>query len=177
MANSSDNIWQATPVLNFKRCVIYFTPMRLPIQVLIYIARFTDKGIEYLMLHRCANVIFWQGVSGGVEDGEIPIETAKRELKEETGLVAELIDPSYRFSFPVDDIWKHLYEWNVTDITAHVFIAIVDRSATITLSPPEHDKFRWCSFDDALDLLYWPEDKEALRVCHERIKTIHSQLH
>jgi len=35
------------------------------------------------------------------------------------------------------------------------------------LDPLEHDEWRWCRFEEALELLYWPENKEALRHCHK----------
>ena len=96
-------------------------------------------------------------MAGGVEDGEEIAEAARRELIEETRLVPlalERID--YSFPFPVDD----------EKITEYLFVAHVAGQQEPELSS-EHDKYRWCRFDEALGLLHWPEDVEALKRCHQ----------
>jgi len=82
--------------------------MRIPIQVLVYPVRQRGSKWEYLLLKRIERREgFWQGVTGGVEQGEELDEAARRELLEETGftpLKLERIDFSY--SFPVADEWR-----------------------------------------------------------------------
>ncbi len=66
--------------------------MRQPIQVLVYPVKAVDNGWEYLLLHRLASRgDFWQGVTGGVEQGEEFADAARREMIEETGLVPSTI--------------------------------------------------------------------------------------
>ena len=63
--------------------------MRKPIQVLIYPVRLIVYYQQYLLLKRVADRgAFWQGVKGGVENGESLLEAARRELVEETALSA-----------------------------------------------------------------------------------------
>src|SRR3989338_1585099 len=45
-----------------------------------------ETGVEYLLLKRKKHWIGWEFTKGGVEKGERDIETAEREVKEETGL-------------------------------------------------------------------------------------------
>ncbi len=51
---------------------------------------------------------YWQGITGGGEDGEIPIESAKREAFEEAGITRECsyIQLDSVSSLPVEDGWR-----------------------------------------------------------------------
>lgn len=56
--------------------------MRAPYQVLIFPYIKTDESIQYGIFNR-SDYGYWQGIAGGGEDGETPIESAKREAFEE----------------------------------------------------------------------------------------------
>jgi hypothetical protein len=43
-----------------------------------------------------------------------------------------------------------------------------------SLDGKEHGEYRWCSFQEALQLLYWKENKEALRRLNKTL-TQHSK--
>jgi dihydroneopterin triphosphate diphosphatase len=63
---------------------------RAPFQVLIYpYRRIQEDRFEYAIFKR-ADEGFWQGISGGGEDGESPLEAARREAFEEAGLAPDL---------------------------------------------------------------------------------------
>ncbi len=142
--------------------------MRQPIQVLIYPVRRAGNHWKFLLLRRIpSRGGFWQGVTGGVEEGETLIEAARRELLEETGLIPialAMID--YSYSFPIEDKWRHLYALGVERITEYVFVAHVGEQKEPTIDSNEHDQYRWCSLEEALRLLTWPENKEALKKCN-----------
>lgn len=146
--------------------------MRQPIQVLVYAARVTNSGWEYLLLRRTASRGgFWQGVTGGVEEGENNLEAAKREFVEETRLVlAGIQKVDYTYSFPIADKWRPLYTEEVEEITEHVFVAHVDGQQDPIIDPNEHDTWEWCVLNRALELLTWPENVEALRRCHNFLR-------
>ena len=141
--------------------------MRQPIQVLIYPVRQARNDREYLLLRRVASRGgFWQGVTGGVEEGEELFEAARRELTEETGLVpSELEKIDYSYTFPVEDRWRHLYAPDVETIIEYVFVAYVDGQQEPKIDPGEHAEWKWCPFHEALELLTWPENIEALKQC------------
>jgi 8-oxo-dGTP pyrophosphatase MutT (NUDIX family) len=145
--------------------------MRQPVQVLIYPVKTVGSQWEVLLLRRTASRGgFWQGVTGGVEDGETLVEAARRELYEETGLVPlslEQID--YSYSFPVEEEWRDLYAAGVEEIVEYVFLAWVDGQQEPTITW-EHDQGQWCSFHQALGLLAWPGNIEALKRCERLMK-------
>ncbi len=140
---------------------------RRPVQVLVYLARKTSQGWEFLLMHRVPRRGgFWQGVSGGEEDGEGLVEAATREVSEETGFVPKMIEAiGYSYTFPMDAEWKHLYAPEVSRIEEHVFVGLVDGGEP-RLSD-EHDTWRWVRLETALELLEWPENREALRRCYD----------
>ena len=59
---------------------------RAPLNVLVYPYLQVSEGMfEYALLRR-ADVGWWQGVTGGGEDDETPLQAAQRETFEETGI-------------------------------------------------------------------------------------------
>jgi len=127
---------------------------------------------EYLLLRRTAEREgFWQGVTGAVEPGESFDEAARRELLEETGFAPdELVKIDYSYTFPVEERWRSQYEPDVMEITEHVFLAILDSGAEPKIDPKEHDRWAWCSFEEALRKLRWPGNIEALKRCDEVLR-------
>lgn len=138
--------------------------MRIPIQVSVYPVRQIGNSWEYLLLKRIpSREGFWQGVTGALKEGEELDEAARRELFEETKFIPlklEKID--FTYSIPVADEWRYLYSPDVKEITEYVFVAFVDAEKEPVLDPREHDQYTWCAFREALTLLTWPKNKEAL---------------
>ncbi|OTY16917.1 NUDIX pyrophosphatase, partial [Bacillus thuringiensis serovar navarrensis] len=79
--------------------------MRAPYQVLIFPYIKTDDSIQYGIFNR-SDYGYWQGIAGGGEDGETPIESAKREAFEEAGITREspYIKLDSVSSLPVEDV-------------------------------------------------------------------------
>ena len=146
--------------------------MRQSIQVLIYPARAVNGDWEYLLLRRTVSRGgFWQGVTGGVEEGEDIPEAARRELIEETGLVPVTMHRlEYSYVFSVEDQWRHLYAEGVQEITEHVLVGQVNGRQAPLIDPGEHDQWTWCGLDRATELLTWPENIEALQRCANYLK-------
>ena len=142
---------------------------RLPLQVLVYISRRASSGArEYLLLRRVPeNGGFWQGVSGGVEEGETFEQAARREVFEETGYrrFVRFAPLDFRYTFPLDrPRWGHLYAPDVETISEECFGAEVRADeGEPRIDPREHDEYRWLGFDEALAHLTWEENKDALR--------------
>ena len=145
--------------------------MRLPINIQVFIIRKHGDSYQYLMLHRHnLNPQFWQSVTGGLEEGEAIEACARREIIEETGVQQfTLRDPGYWRSFEVPASWLSMHGWDKWDLkhnVTKVYIAEIDSNAEIRMDPVEHNKFCWCTFEEAMNLLYWPGDKKALQFVH-----------
>lgn len=136
----------------------------------MYPVRRGDEDWEYLLLRRVANpnlglAGFWQGVTGGLKEGEDVVQAAMRELYEETGFVPSALEKvDYTYSFPIQDEWKKMYPPGAEEIVEHVFVAFIGDDVEPTLSH-EHQTWEWCSEDQALVRLKYPGNIEALRRC------------
>jgi 8-oxo-dGTP pyrophosphatase MutT (NUDIX family) len=134
--------------------------MRLPIQVEAIIFRRNSNRIEYLLLKRLPERNgFWQPVTGGVEEGETLTEALRREIREETGIenLVRVIEDIYYFEFSDPNLNKE-----------YVYGVEVASTEVVVLDGKEHSEYRWCGIKDALQLLSWKENKEAL----EKLNTI-----
>ncbi|MBI2776427.1 MAG: NUDIX pyrophosphatase [Chloroflexi bacterium] len=112
---------------------------------------------EFLLLHRSGRdgPPFWQGVSGWIEADEPPHLAALRELREETGLAAVEL-------YSVNSVFD-LYAWRRGTVETIVpFAARVADGADPVLSD-EHDDWRWARLGEALALLPYEPQREALR--------------
>ncbi len=143
--------------------------MRQPVQVLVFCYRETARGREYLMLHRKPEAwAFWQPVSGGVEDDEDLLTTARRELKEETGFDADAIeDLKYCYYIPVAHDSQLSQSGVDALIPVNLFAVKIEDGRDPVLDENEHDDFRWCSIEIADRLLFWHNDRESLRQVEE----------
>jgi len=125
--------------------------VRLPHEVFIVVRR----GVEFLVVHRVpGGGGYWHGIAGGLEAGESYEEAAARELYEETGLAAQPVEIAEPFVYPVEP--------GPDGVTVGCFLVDVPDGWEPSLND-EHDEYRWCLRDEAVELLYWPEPKELLR--------------
>ena len=152
--------------------------LRVPRQVLVHLFRRSEDGdIDFLLLRRTeGRGGFWQGVSGAPEREESDAEGAIREVLEETGfpLADSLAQIGVRYELPREGDpdqgeWERLYGPDVQAIPEEVFVAEVPRGVDPVLAPYEHDAFRWCSFEEALELLTWENNRRALAAAREYI--------
>lgn len=102
---------------------------------------------------------FWQNVTGSLNPDETPLEGAKRELQEETGLSPKKIfDLGHSFKY---DKFEEF-----------VFGAVLAKSPKkITLDPKEHDDFMWVDLKKISKESYkYPSNFEAFIVANMGIK-------
>lgn len=127
-----------------------------PDEVLVFVRR----GAEVLVLHRSPDQgAYWHSVAGGVEDGEAAADAAARELLEETGLDAKPRDLARPFSY-VPESWEPR-----SALARALHVACFEVEAPADWEPQldwEHVEHRWCSTQEALALLRWPEPRAVL---------------
>ncbi|CAN5818047.1 NUDIX pyrophosphatase [soil metagenome] len=135
---------------------------RAPFQVLVYPYRAVGNDFEYALLKR-ADDGYWQGVAGGGEDNETPLEAAKRETREESGLAetSAFLQLDTVCPNPVNE-FRDSYLWgdNVYVIPQYFFGVQADQQA-IVLSH-EHTAHCWVKYDQALSLIKYDGNKIAL---------------
>ena len=142
--------------------------LRIPIQVLVYPVRKINEDWEYLMLKRVKNRgSFWQGVTGAPESEETLSKGAARELFEETGYTSfTLIKTDVSYIIPMEERWTEIYPKDTTEIPEYLFIAKIHHPNPPNIDPIEHDEWKWCSYQDAMILLKWEDNKRALEYVH-----------
>ncbi|OQW93928.1 MAG: dihydroneopterin triphosphate diphosphatase [Beggiatoa sp. IS2] len=113
------------------------------------------KTAEVLLMHRSDVPHFWQSVTGSLQADETPLATARREVWEETGIVAtdeQLHDGQYSNRFPIILPWRTRYAPEVTHNTEYVFSLWLPVACPIQLNPLEHCDYRWLPWQEALKL-------------------------
>jgi lipoyl(octanoyl) transferase len=123
------------------------------------------KGPEILMMLRLPeHGYWWQSVTGMMEPGETPEQTAHRELMEETGLTGTLRPLGLSHSFWVDPAIVHFPDEEPRFNTEICFSMEAPPNAEVRLEPTEHSEFLWCDCDEALARMRWEGSKAALQL-------------
>lgn len=135
-----------------------------PISVLVVIH---SADGQVLLIERADRAGFWQSVTGSREGQEALIDTARREVREETGLDADayqLSDWHITNRYEIYPHWRHRYPPGVTENEEHVFGLLLPAPLPVTLAPDEHSRFQWLSWAEAADRVFSPSNAEALRL-------------
>jgi dATP pyrophosphohydrolase len=102
-------------------------------------------------------------VTGAPENNETVFEGAKRELFEETGYTSfTLIKTDISYVIPMEERWREIYPVGTKEIPEYLFIAKIHQLNSPIIDPVEHIEWNWCSYEDALALLKWDDNKNAL---------------
>ncbi len=133
-----------------------------PVSVLVVI--YTCAG-EVLLLERADHPSYWQSVTGSVEADETLVQTAAREVLEETGIVAaqhQLRDWHTQNNYEIYPHWRHRYAPGITHNSEHVFGLKLDGKIPVRVSPREHLQYAWWSWQDAAGKVFSPSNRVAI---------------
>ena len=120
---------------------------------------------QVLVMQRNDDPEFWQSVTGTLEQGEKPIETALREVLEETSIdiiqsAYQLVDCQKINTYDIRDRWKHRYPPGTPCNTEHVFAVEVANDQRISLT--EHSAYLWLDKTSAIDKVWSDSNREAI---------------
>ena len=121
---------------------------------------FVHRRDEALVLFRVPEDSYWHVVAGAVEEGESPRAAAGRELREETGLAAEVHSLQRRYRWTAE---------NGGEVEGECF-AVEAPAGWEPVLNEEHSTYRWCSFDEAAELVHWPEVGDCMRLLESRVR-------
>ena len=128
--------------------------------------------LRVLLIERADAPGFWQSVTGSQEPGETLIETANRELREETGIDAAtyggLVDWKLSNVYEIYSRWRHRYAPGTTHNTEHVFALQVPGPVPVTLEPREHRAYLWLPWEEAAEKCFSWSNRDAIRMLPKR---------
>ena len=108
--------------------------------------RAKEEDFEFLLL-RCFK--YWDFPKGEIDEGELPLQSALRELREETTI--ENVEFKWGESFYETEVYSK-------GKTARYYLAEVLGTPTVDLSPNpesgivEHHEYRWVNFEQGMKL-------------------------
>jgi dATP pyrophosphohydrolase len=136
---------------------------KVPVSVLVVIH---TPDHQVLLLERADHPGWWQSVTGSQNPGESLVETAVREVREETGLDVrdyKLTDWGYSNLYEIYACYRHRYAPEVSHNTEHVFGLEVPQPLPVVLAPREHLSCQWLPAGEAAAKCFSPSNAEAIR--------------
>ena len=158
------------PSRGWARCATHagMTMHKRPISVLVVIH---TRDLHVLLLERASHPGFWQSVTGSQEDSEALIETAAREVHEETGIAAApstFRDWRLVNTFEIFSEWRYRYAPGVTHNAEHVFSLEVPTIQPVRIAPAEHLDYCWLPWREAAEKCFSWSNRDAILMLPER---------
>ena len=121
-------------------------------------------GNTEILLIKHINSGHWSFPKGHVENGETEMETAKREIKEETAIDV-MIDPTFR----------EIVTYSPKKDTVKVVVYFLARAKNVDFAPQESEisEIRWVDISYAVNILSYENDRTIVSRAKNAIKNIH----
>lgn len=141
--------------------------MRAPFQVIVFPYRFCNDNLEVLIGKR-SDGDYWQAISGGGEYSEAPLETAKRELLEESSLTGgNWYQLDSLCTLPKCHYRDH-EQWGDDIFVIPEYAFMTQSSGSVKVSD-EHTALEWMSVKKADSLLKYDSNRNALWELCQRV--------
>jgi len=115
----------------------------------------------------------WQIPKGIIDPGETPEQAAIREVREESGVNAEIIEKiattDYWFSFPIDGIRRRIHKYVDFYLMRYTGGDTADHD-------DEAVEARWADVDEALAMLEFDQERSIVSAGAEKIRTAQVKL-
>lgn len=146
---------------------------KIPRSVLVVIH---TPDLQVLLIERAAARGFWQSVTGSLDRADEPLlETAQREVREETGIDAaqyplglSLSDWGIENRYEIFKRWRSRYAPDVTHNTEHVFGLTLPSAQPVTLDPGEHVAQIWLPWREAAAKCFSWTNRDAILMLPQR---------
>ncbi len=141
---------------------------KTPVSALVLIH---TANLQVLIMERADKAGFWQSVTGSLEAGETPQQTAIREVLEETGLDAtqyDLQDWQASNTYEIYPHWRYRYAPGITTNVEHLFALELPKEIAISLAPEEHVQYEWVDWREAAKRVFSWTNVDALKRLGER---------
>jgi dATP pyrophosphohydrolase len=144
-----------------------------PVSVLVVIH---TPALGVLLLERARHPGFWQSVTGSQEGGESLLETACREVTEETGIAApaaDFLDWRQTNCYEIFAEWRYRYAPDVTHNTEHVYSLSVPEGCPVAVADEEHLGYRWLPWREAATACFSWTNRDAILALPARLDQLH----
>ncbi|HUK55841.1 MAG TPA: NUDIX domain-containing protein [Nitrospiria bacterium] len=126
------------------------------------VVRLQGDAPRYLVVTAKNDALRWVFPKGHIDPGETPEAAAEREVREEAGMDAKIVEAVGSVDFKKDG----------REARAAFFLMHYVRNA----GPGEDRKRRWCPYEEALELLSSDANRDLLRRAHSLAnKHLHRQ--
>lgn len=143
---------------------------KIPVSVLVVIH---TADLQVLLLERADHPGYWQSVTGSQDSGETLMQTASREVYEETGLRAAdyaLTDWKTENRYEIYEEWRWRYGPGVRFNTEHVFGLCLPGIVPIRIAAREHLKSMWLPWQQAAGMVFSSSNAEAILKLPEHLQ-------
>jgi 8-oxo-dGTP pyrophosphatase MutT (NUDIX family) len=120
--------------------------------------------IEYLVLQYAAK--HWDFPRGNVEKGEREEDTARREIREETGLTEIEILPGFRQKVS----WFYREKGTARAVFKEAIYLLARSSGKEVKLSPEHTGFAWLPFEEAKSRLTFSNSREVVEKAEKMLR-------
>lgn len=128
----------------------------------VHLIRIINSEPQFLLLKRAENESYpgiWQMVTGSIDENETAIQTALREINEETSLT-----PVKLWVVPNVNSFYSAEKDNICLVP--VFVALINDDSKFQISN-EHSNFKWVNNLEAKKLLAWSGQRKSVDIIYD----------